>query len=300
MTDRTIACIGECMVEFRQLEDGRFASGFGGDTLNTAVYLSRLGARVDYITALGNDDWSDAMLDTWRQEGVGVERVLRIAGAMPGLYVIQLDEHGERRFSYWRDQSAARRIFAMDQTPQLVESLKGYGTLYLSGISLSLYGEAGRATLLAGLDAAKRAGAKIVFDTNYRPRGWPVRDEAVAAFAAALDLADMVFASMEDLEPLFGPEAMQRLALLSRKAECVIKEPGLSVTVLTPNGSCTVRGQPAEKVVDTTAAGDSFAAAYMAARLTGAGPEAAAAAGHALARRVVGHYGALIPKDDRP
>jgi 2-dehydro-3-deoxygluconokinase len=284
------------MVEFRQVDGGQFAAGFGGDTLNTAIYLSRLGATVDYITALGDDEWSDAMLDGWRQEGVGVDRVIRIPGAMPGLYVIQLDPSGERRFSYWRDRSAAKRIFETTQAPQLLAGLQEYEWLYLSGISLSLYGEEGCRKLLDGLCRARRSGARIVFDTNYRPRGWPDRDKAIGAFTAMLDLADLVFASMEDLEPLFGATSESRLARLSEQAECVLKNDDLSVTVLSRGKTTIVRGQAAERVVDTTAAGDSFAAAYLASRVAGADVVEAAGAGHALARQVVGFHGALIPR----
>ena len=61
-----------------------------------------------------------------------------------------------------------------------------------------------------------------------------------------------------------------------------------------------VAAQPVARVVDTTAAGDSFAAAYLANRLAGAGPAAAARAGHALAGVVVGHPGALIPRSAMP
>ena len=50
-----VACIGECMVELKQADGGLFSRGYGGDTLNTAVYLARLGVGVDYITALGDD-----------------------------------------------------------------------------------------------------------------------------------------------------------------------------------------------------------------------------------------------------
>jgi 2-dehydro-3-deoxygluconokinase len=46
-----VACIGECMIELSELGDGRLLRTHGGDTLNTAVYLARLGIEVDYITA---------------------------------------------------------------------------------------------------------------------------------------------------------------------------------------------------------------------------------------------------------
>ncbi len=104
----TIACIGECMIELTQGTGNQLTRGFGGDTLNTAVYLARLGMSVDYVTALGDDPFSDEMIAAWQVEGIGTGRVLRIAGKMPGLYAIRTNTAGERSFYYWRDSSAAR------------------------------------------------------------------------------------------------------------------------------------------------------------------------------------------------
>ena len=93
-----VACIGECMIEMKQAQGGQggglFARGYGGDTLNTAVYLARLGVDVDYLTALGDDALSDEMIAGWDAEGVGIRRVVRLSGKLPGLYLIQTDERG--------------------------------------------------------------------------------------------------------------------------------------------------------------------------------------------------------------
>src|SRR4051812_47840529 len=136
-----IAAIGECMIELSERRGDQCRIGFGGDTLNTAIYLARLGAPVDYVTALGDDGYSDRMLAAWRAEGVGTAQVLRLPGRLPGLYAIETDAAGERRFYYWRDQAPARALFSLPQTPDLVAALAGYDLIYLSGISLSLYGE---------------------------------------------------------------------------------------------------------------------------------------------------------------
>ena len=96
MTMASVACIGECMVELEQVArlpqgGGLYSRGFGGDTLNTAVYLARLGVKVDYLTALGDDAMSDEMIAAWNAEGVGTRRVSRLPGKLPGLYMIQTD-----------------------------------------------------------------------------------------------------------------------------------------------------------------------------------------------------------------
>lgn len=296
-----VACIGECMIELRELPDGLLSRGFGGDTLNTAVYLARLGVPVDYVTALGDDPWSEEMVAAWEAEGVGTGRVLRVPGRLPGLYVIQTDARGERRFSYWRSAAPARELFDRPETPGLAAALGGYDLLYLSGISLSLYGEAGRARLQEALAAAKAKGARVALDTNFRPKGWPDLEEARAAFAAAFAAADFILASTEDMQLLFGADRPSALLDQAGRAEIVLKlaEPACAV----PAGRAdeqVVRASPVARVVDTTAAGDSFAAAYLAARLRGAGPAEAAAAGHELAGAVIGHRGAIIPREAMP
>src|SRR5688572_23991865 len=124
------------MIELREMADGRFSRGYGGDTLNTAVYLARLGVEVDYVTALGDDPWSDEMIAGWAAEGIGTEKVARLPGRVPGLYIIQTDARGERRFLYWRDSAPARLLFDVSETAHLIEALLGYELLYFSGITL--------------------------------------------------------------------------------------------------------------------------------------------------------------------
>lgn len=296
-----VACIGECMVELKQADGGLFSRGYGGDTLNTAVYLARLGAGVDYITALGDDALSDEMIAGWKAEGVGTGKVLRLPGKLPGLYMIQTDDKGERRFFHWRDSAAARSLMGLAETADILNSLASYDIVYLSAITLSLYAEEGRQRLFAALKHARETGTRFAFDSNFRARGWPDLDVARAVYRDAFELADIVLASTEDLLPLYPGETGE--ALLARI-------PGEEVVLKLSEPACVLRLQGAlhpikadpvtAPVVDTTAAGDSFAAAYVAARLAGAAPVEAARAGHRLAGVVVCHPGAIIPRAAMP
>lgn len=288
------------MIELREEADGRLSRSFGGDTLNTAVYLARLGTQVDYITALGDDSWSDELIAAWNAEGVGTQQVPRLPGRLPGLYIIQTDSKGERRFSYWRDSAAARSLFHAPEAQDSVTAIGTYDLVYFSGITLSLYGEDGRDRLFRVLHEARMHGRRIAFDTNFRPRGWPDLTVARAAFRQAFECADIVLASTEDLDLLFGDAGVDDLLGFSEKAEIVLKLPDLTCRVIAQGQEVLVPGKAAEDVVDTTAAGDSFAAAYLDARLSGANPEAAASAGHRLAGQVVRYRGAIIPAEAMP
>jgi 2-dehydro-3-deoxygluconokinase len=296
-----VACIGECMVELKQADGGLFSRGYGGDTLNTAVYLARLGVRADYVTALGDDSLSDEMVAGWAAEGVGTSRVMRLPGKLPGLYLIQTDDRGERRFFHWRDSAAARSLMDLPQTPEILDALAGYDMIYLSAITLSLYGGEGRARLFAALKGACEAGARFAFDTNFRARGWPDLDIARAVFQEAFAAADIVLASTEDLLPLYPGVTNEALLARIPGAEVVLKLSEPASIVRLEGVPYPIKAKPVEApVVDTTAAGDSFAAAYVAARLVGADPIEAARAGHRLAGVVVCHPGAIIPRAAMP
>jgi 2-dehydro-3-deoxygluconokinase len=294
----SVLSIGECMLQMREERKGKFAQGFGGDSLNTAIYLSRLGIKSSYLTALGDDEWSDAMLAQWQKEGIDTSLVRQVPGRMPGLYIIQNAGSGERRFSYWRDHSPAREIFDRDDQ-SLAQSFMQHEWIYFTGITLSLYSEDGRALLFDYLQRANDAGAWIVFDTNFRERGWPDSAAKDKAFRQAIEIADILFASHEDMQGIFGRsgEAMFEIA---KCVEKILKLPDASARVVYRNHDEVAAPLPVKKVIDTTAAGDSFAAAYLAARIKNKPPLLAAADGHLLANAVIQHPGAILPRSKMP
>lgn len=294
-----VAAIGECMVELSPRPGWLYGLGFGGDTLNTAVYLARLGVAVDYLTALGDDPFSDDMLTAWASEGVGTAAVRRRPGRLPGLYLIQTDSGGERRFHYWREQAPARELFAGPDVPDL----SGYRWIYLSGISLSLYGPEGRERLHGAVDNARAAGARVAFDLNYRPRGWPSAQAAAAAMDALLGRCDLALPSLDDARALYGDgsagDLLRRFRALGA-SEVVLKQGPAPALLAWGEEMAEIPAAPVAATVDTTAAGDSFNAGYLAARLAGQAPANAASAGHRLAAAVIGHPGAIIPRAAMP
>ncbi|WP_332763168.1 sugar kinase [Pseudomonas koreensis] len=297
-----IALIGECMIELQQRADGSLQQSFGGDTLNTAVYLSRaMGdqAQVNYVTALGDDSFSDAMCRIWASEGIGLDLVQRLPGRLPGLYCIQTDVNGERRFLYWRNEAAVRECFTTPAAEPVLAALPDYDVLYFSGITLAVLGAKGRDRLIETLINARQNDARIVFDNNYRPRLWASVEEARAAYRSVLPYVDLALLTVDDEQALFGfPDCDEIFAAYAQigTPEVVLKRGAAACLIRCEGEAFEVPAQKVETVVDTTAAGDSFSAAYLARRLSGGSPVDAAQAGHLLASRVIQVPGALIPK----
>ncbi|WP_426234317.1 sugar kinase [Pseudomonas sp. TWP3-2] len=297
-----IALIGECMIELQQRADGSLQQSFGGDTLNTAVYLARaMGdkAEVDYVTALGDDSFSDAMCRIWADEGIGLDLVQRLPGRLPGLYCIQTDAAGERRFLYWRNEAAVRDCFTTPAAAPILAALPDYDVLYFSGITLAVLGAQGREKLIETLVEARQRDARIVFDNNFRPRLWASPEEARAAYRSVLPHVDLALLTLEDEQALFhfsSCEAVFDAYAQIGTPEVVLKRGAEACLIRCGGESYEVPAQKVEKVVDTTAAGDSFSAAYLARRLLGGSPVEAAEAGHLLASQVIQVSGALIPR----
>lgn len=300
-THPSIALIGECMIELQHRADGSLQQSFGGDTLNAAVYLRReLGdiGTVDYVTALGDDSFSDAMCAHWAEEGLGLERVQRLPGRLPGLYCIQTDANGERKFLYWRNEAAVRDCFTTQAAEPILAALPAYNVVYFSGITLAVLGEVGRRRLLEVLIETRRRGGAVVFDNNYRPRLWATVDVAREAYRSVLAEVDIALLTEDDERALFGyADSEQVFAAYPAIAEVVLKRGADACLIRCDGERLAVPALKVEKVVDTTAAGDSFSAAYLASRLKGGSPQEAALAGHRLASRVIQVPGALIPRE---
>lgn len=302
MTDQTkrIVSIGEVMIEMTRGPDGRFSQACGGDTFNTAVYLARRGLPVAYATALGDDIYSDRIVSLANAEGIATDLMVRVPGRLPGLYLIETDAKGERSFSYWRENAPARELFELPDWGRVAESIVGARIVYFSGITLSIYSNQGLGRFLALLELARKAGTKIVFDGNYRPRAWRGDVQRTrTVFMEALKRVDIALPTYDDEALLWGdpsPDAtIERLQAFGI-AEIAIKNGPNSALVASGGHKEFVPVPDVVVPVDTTAAGDSFNAGYMAARLADENPGDAALAGHRLASEVIKHRGAIMPR----
>lgn len=298
-----ILSIGEPLAEFTSGAAGQdvFQRRLGGDTLNAAIYLARLrpDLRIGYMSRLGDDWMSRWMRDSIAAENVDVSRIAVDTGARPGLSFIQTDAVGERRFVYWRDQAPARRMFGSDGED--IAALAPVGCILFSGITLAILPVEARERLIDALARLRSNGCVIVYDTNYRAALWSASAEAAHWTLRALAVASIALPSFEDLTALFGAqdaEAALSCCTAHASEEIVLTTGGGAVLYRTPAmGVSRIELPPPVKAIDTTAAGDSFDAGFLSARLRGRSARDAILAGARLAAKVVQYAGAIIPKD---
>ena len=298
---KKIACVGEVMLELVTGEDNSATLGVAGDTYNTAVYLAR-GLRgsdvsVSYVTALGTDPYSEQIFTEIRKHGLATNCIERREDSIPGLYAIATDDKGERSFTYWRSASAARTLFTAPCQIDL-ERLNEFDLVYLSGISVAILPQAIRAQLLTWIDSFRAKGGTFAYDSNHRPKLWETTTQARQINDAMWARADIALPSADDEMALYNDTTPHDVLHRLQAAGC--RQGALKRGADGPLGlsdTSELAALPAiDTVVDSTAAGDSFNAGFLAAYALGKSEEDAMRAGHQLACKVITVRGAIIPE----
>ena len=206
--DLKVAIIGECMLEMSAAHDHYYQLAFAGDTYNVAVYMKRQlndhGVRVEYVTALGDDSYSQQMVAVWQQEGIDSHHVRHMKDKLPGLYTIETDQHGERQFYYYRSSAAVKDLFVGDEGQRLSQTLINYDYIFFSGITLAVLNPSSRDILISTIKKAHQAGCIVCFDNNYRQRLWESKAQAQAVITEILPYVSIGLPSFSDAQELFG------------------------------------------------------------------------------------------------
>jgi 2-dehydro-3-deoxygluconokinase len=303
---KRVALIGECLIELNGPLFGALRQTFGGDTVNTALYLARVTERsvdVKFVSAVGTDILSNEMVSRWEIEGIDTAFVLRDDSRTSGLYWIQLDACGERSFMYWRGESAARFLLQHPDFDAVAARLAEADLIYLSAISLSILPAEDRSKLLDLLLRLASQGVPLAFDSNYRATLWRSPEAARAAVAALAPATRLMFVTFDDERELWGDStpAVTLARLHAAGASRVVIKLGAAGCVYSDGkGPVSVPASPVATVIDTTAAGDAFNAGFLAAWLIERGPEECCRVGNGLAGEVIQHLGAIIPATATP
>ena len=307
-----IAIIGECMIELNGAPFGTMQQSYGGDTLNAAIYLNRSATsnveqtgnpsiRTSYVTALGSDAISQQMLERWQSEGITTDLVVIDEKRSPGLYLIQLDDEGERTFLYWRNNTAARYLVQHPNFDEVCQSLNDVDMIFFSGISLAILPQNDQIKLLEVIQKLHSEGVTIAFDSNYRPKLWESESATKECYRLGYQTTDIALVTFDDEQQLWGDQTPQdtidRLHRLGVKTIIVkLGAEGCLVSESAEQAPCLIETTQVETVIDSTSAGDSFNGGFLSCYLSGGSVEQACRKGNALARLVIQHHGAIIPK----
>lgn len=294
MDDVRFVAVGECMVELFS-EDPlpvdraeRFARSFGGDALQAALAAANLGTPSAVASVVGDDPFAQALKAWLERSGLSTGYLVRRRG-FTGLYLISLDESGERSFAYYRRGSAASTLDATD-----VAWSKPPAAVLVSGITQAVSESSRR----AAYEAARQthdAGGLVAFDVNLRPGLW--EDDVGAAreaFEEIMPLCHVVRAGAPEETVALSDEADPALAarsVASRGPAFVLIGCGADGAVLATEGSIERIAAPRVHCVDTTGAGDALTGAFIHGLLAGMSPAAAAKVGVAAGSLTVTRRG---------
>ncbi len=307
---KKIAVMGECMVEFGSADQAcqaqntshapLYNQGFAGDVFNTGVYLKRCvgqGITVEFLSAIGVDHISDQFTELMQAEGISQDYLYRFDHLTMGLYMINLDSEGERSFTYWRDNSAAKQIIKCIHQDNQLKKFSELDALFFSGISIAILSPADLEIFWQFLAEIKQMGVQIIFDPNYRVALWKDEQTARLAFDQAFQLADVALPGVEDHMVLYGAasanDVANHLEGIGIK-EIVIKNGPASILISENGERSIIDVMPAEKVIDTTSAGDAFNGGYLSAKAMGHSVKSAALFASDVAKCVIQHKGAIV------
>jgi len=283
------------MVEFNQQpeSDGNnlYKAGFGGDTSNTAIAAARQGAKAGYVTAIGADRFGDLLMDLWQREEVDASEVKRDPTAPTGIYFVTHSDAGHQ-FHYYRAGSAASRMTPESLPLDYIRSAK---VLHVSAISQAI-SECACETAFAAMDAARKAGVEVCFDTNLRLKLWSL-DRARAAIDGAVRRADILRPALDDARTLTGLEEADAILdhFLKLGPKLVVMTMGKDGVIVASRDARHRLMPHRVDAVDATGAGDTFNGSFLARLIAGDDPLAAARYANAAAALSTTGYGAVAP-----
>ncbi|NVK23930.1 MAG: sugar kinase [Gammaproteobacteria bacterium] len=296
----TILAIGECMLELIPDTEDSLKMSFAGDVYNALVYGKRCfpDTNCAFFTGTGNDAISQKMVQRWQREGINTEFVQYSDQHSLGIYSISVDEAGERSFSYWRKDSAATKLMEFLTLEQYSDLLTNVDLVFFSGISLGILSIENRDKLLALVAKMRAQGKVIAFDPNYRPSMYESDQDASEWMTKAYQVSDIALPGLDEHQDIFNHTHVKQVAAFCLEhgvKEVVIKAGDAGTYVYEQeNPPVHVPFTPAPKQIDSTAAGDSFAGAYLVSRLNNLSINNALLNANIVAGEVVQHQGGIL------
>ena len=256
---KKIWVLGDAVVDLLPDGEGRLLQCPGGAPANVAVGIARLGGQSAFIGRVGDDPFGRFMAKTLADERVDVKHMRLDPAHRTSTVVVDLDDHGERSFTFMVRPSADLFLEPAD-----LPTFSAGEWLHVCSIALSA--EPSRSATFQAMDAIRKAGGYVSFDPNIRPDLWPDENALRRCLEQALQSADVVKLSVEELAFLTGDaDVREGLNTLMQRcpARLVLVTQGKEGVIAWHQGA--VKHYPATPVqcVDTTGAGDAFVAGLL-------------------------------------
>ena len=292
-----IIAIGEPMYELSAEDQGslsevrRFIAGWGGDTSNFSIAASRAGARVSYLTRLGDDAFGESFLNLWQQEGIDVRCIEKDPEAFTAAYFISR-KGKEHHFTYFRKGSAASRMTPGFLSRDFMASAR---LLHVSGISQAI-SDSACDTIAAAISLARAAGRLVSYDPNFRPKLWTL-ERAREVIHNTCRQADLIFPSLDEARQLTGLAEPDEIAgfYLSLGPKIVVVKLGAEGALLATADGLTAFSPCKVDAIDMSGAGDTFDGAFVARYLAGHPPDACMRFANAAAAITTTGLGCVTP-----
>ncbi len=244
---------GDAVVDLIPDGDNHYLKCPGGAPANVAVAISRLGGSTAFFGRVGNDPFGKFMSQTLVEEGVNCEHLVLDNDQRTSTVVVDLDDDGERSFTFMVKPSADQFF----QTGDIPEFSAGD---WLHVCSIALANEPSRSSTFESIERIKSAGGYFSFDPNLREEVWQQPEELIQVVMKAAAQADVAKFSEEELTFLTRTDSVESgiSALNALNIPLVIITQGAKgALVITPESQQLVSGKVV-KPVDTTGAGDAF------------------------------------------
>lgn len=264
-----IVAIGEILVDFipvkprSYIEMPTFGGCFGGAPFNYAVAIARLGANVGAIAAVGKDPFGEFLVETLRRNRVDTSQV-RIKNARTTLAFVLPERSGERSFFFYRKPWTETADTLLSPSDVETAYLRGVKILHYSGVALTHSPE--REAISKAVRETRASGGLVSYDPNIRLGLWASADELRAVNEEAMKTADIILLARDEAEFLFGTANPRRVsAEIFRKYHpryVAVKLGDQGSYVEDESGNAISKPAYKVAVVDTTGAGDGWAAAF--------------------------------------
>ena len=293
-----ICSVGECMIEISHIIKNKYKFGYAGDTANTAIYLSRLGAHSAYITSVGNDKLSKKMISFLNNENVFTDNIYISKNRSLGLYLINNEKNGEKNFFYWRKNSAAKNFFENINLNSLIKRTSSFDAVYFTGITLSIYNYKNINLFYKFLKSLTKKGIMVYFDLNIRLKNWKNKKIALKQILKFLKISNIIFMTDEDLDDLGIKNYKKFIFDNFRNKLAIIRSGKGNISVYDKQQFSNFNFVFKKKVKDTTGCGDAFNACFLYYYFNNFNIKECLHFAHKLGKDVANVNGAIIEKEN--